>query len=152
MNILNSPHSKNFTFHVKSKNITVYSPSFSISHYSFDIFQKWSPAGRKIFKDSYTWAFQQLFSFKHVISRSVRGKFYNNWAYDLWGVTFWTFSPFTFLLFNPSYYVTVSSRILLSLVHFQLVLRFEFTELLKQYLFFFLPAVKFIRIKLVWFL
>ena len=61
-------------------------------------------------------------------------------------------SIFTFFLFNPSYYETVSPRILLSLVHFQLVLRFKFTDLLKQYRFFFLPAVKFIRIKLVWFL
>ena len=60
-------------------------------------------------------------------------------------------SIFTFLLFNPSYYETVSLRILLSLIHFQLVLRFEFTDLLKQYRFFFLPAVKFIRIKLVCF-
>ena len=39
-NILNSPHSKNFTFHVKSKNITIHSPSISISRYSFDIFKK----------------------------------------------------------------------------------------------------------------
>ena len=52
---------------------------------------------------------------------------------------------------TPSYYETVSLRILLSLIHFQLVLHFELTDLLKQYWFFFLPAVKFIRIRLVCF-